>query len=114
MQLHIAHTGEKAHSRGRVRIRSCRVWCRGTCQRAVQRHRLRGIFYTAGDSEPVVRAQRIVERAVRTGAAADVPGVPADDFVEQAHAALVGDARLDPRSVHSHGWTCTAARDTSR
>jgi hypothetical protein len=68
-------------------------------KRAVHRHGLRGIFYTAGDTETSVGAQRIVGGAVGAGAAANALGAPIHDFVEQAHAAAVGNSALDPLPV---------------
>jgi hypothetical protein len=65
----------------------------------VHGHGLRGIFYTAGDTEPSFGAQRIVSIAVGAGAAANALGAPIHDFVEQAHVAAVGNPALDPVPV---------------
>jgi hypothetical protein len=72
-------------------------------ERAMQSHGLGGIFDAAGHSQAAVRAQWIVGRPVRGAAAADVALVPVEDLVEQAHAAAMRDARLDPCTVQGHG-----------
>jgi hypothetical protein len=41
----------------------------------------------------------MIGRAVGAAAAPDVPRVPFDDFIEQAHAAVVRNVSLDPASV---------------
>jgi hypothetical protein len=62
-------------------------------------HRLRGVFYTARNPQLSASAQRIVGGAMAAARAADTVGVPANDFVEQAHAAMMRNVPLDPRAV---------------
>jgi hypothetical protein len=62
-------------------------------------HCLRGVFYTACNPQLSASAQRIVGGAMAAARAADAVGVPAEDFVEQAHAAVMRNMSLDPRAV---------------
>jgi hypothetical protein len=62
-------------------------------------HRLRRQFYTAGDSKPVVRAQWVIGGAVAAARTDDALRAPLDYLVDEAHAALVWNALLDPRAV---------------
>jgi hypothetical protein len=41
----------------------------------------------------------MIGRAVGAAAAADVPPIPFDDFIEQAHSVVVRNVPLDPGSV---------------
>ncbi len=109
MQPHIAHAGEKAHSgasTGAPLVAPASAPCSAIACAAYS--------IPQATPKPAVRAQRIIERAVRAAAAADVVRIPVDHLIEQAHAALMGNVRLDPCAVHAHGSTCTAMRDTSR
>jgi hypothetical protein len=62
-------------------------------------HRLRRQFYTAGDSEPAVRSQRVIGGAMAAARTDDAIRAPIDHFVDEAHAALVRYVPLDPRAV---------------
>jgi len=65
----------------------------------VRGHGLRRVFYSACYPQAALRTQRMIGRAVGAAAAPDVPPVPFDDFIEQAHAAVVRNVLLDPDSV---------------
>jgi hypothetical protein len=62
-------------------------------------HRLRRQFYTAGDSKPAVRTQRVIGSAVAAARTDDALGAPLDHLVDEAHAALMRYALLDPGAI---------------
>jgi hypothetical protein len=62
-------------------------------------HCLRRVFYTACNPQLSASAQRIVGGAMAAAQATDTVCVPAEDCVEQAHAAMMRNMPLDPRSV---------------
>ena len=68
-------------------------------QATVHRHGLRRIFDATGGAQAAMRAQRIVGRAVAVRRAAYPVAVPFQHAVEQAHAALMWNARRDPRAI---------------
>ena len=105
MQSHIARRRESGPGR--------RAFA-APAQRAVNRHGLSGIFNSATDSQAVVRAQRVIGQPMSGAAAADMLRVPLDDFIEQAHASVMGNILCDPGTVQGHGSIRTSSRDTSR
>ena len=96
MQPHIAHGGEKSGLGARGRSPRRR-------QARRERHGLSGIFNSAANSQAAVRAQRMIGRTMSGAAAADMLRVPLDDFIEQAHASVMGNVLLRSR-YGSRAW----------
>jgi hypothetical protein len=68
-------------------------------ERAMHGHRLRRVFDPTGNAQAAVRAQRMIGVEVRQAAAADVLRIPLNDFIEQAHAAAMGNVAFDPAAI---------------
>ena len=95
MEADAAHAGE-------VTLARCIVAASEQC--AVHRHGLGRVFDAGGCTQPVVGAQRIGRVDMAAGVAGNVLSGPVTHAVEQAHAALMGNARSDPVAVQ-HGVT---------
>jgi hypothetical protein len=74
-------------------------------QRTMHGHRLRGKFYPAGNAKPAMRAQRMIRCAVTAAAAANLIRTPIDDFIEQAHAAVMRNVGFNPGAIQLHRST---------
>ncbi len=87
---------------------------RGRAQRTVDCHGLCRVFDAAGRTEPASSTQGMIGTAVRAAAASDPMRIPGEHFVEQAHAAAVGNLLLDPGARQMHGCTSIDSRASSR
>jgi len=83
-------------------------------QGTVDCHGLGRVFDAAGGAEPALSAQGMIGTAVRAAAASDPMRIPGEHFVEQAHAAAVGNLPLDPGARQKHGFTSIDSRVSSR
>ena len=86
----------------------------GRDQSTVDCHGLGRVFDAAGRAEAASSAQGMIGTAVRAAAASDPMRIPGEHFVEQAHAAAVGNVRLDPGACQRHGFTSIDSRVSSR
>jgi hypothetical protein len=95
VQLDRPHGNEKS----RFRLPACGA--RREC--SMHGHRLRAVLAQMQGAQASVRAsQGIVWASMRRGGQLDVLRIPADNGIEQAHCALVGDERGD-RLKRLHG-----------
>lgn len=65
----------------------------------VDRHGLGRVFDAAGRTEAASSTQGMIGTAVRAAAASDPLRIPVEHFVEQAHAAAVGNMPFDPSAL---------------